>query len=521
MIGRIGEFFRRHPALRETLVWSLPALAFGALLRLMLLSYSPYAYWGSDSRSFFGFTDGVLGEFYFSINEKRRYFYPLFLFPVALLPGPVLTWLAWIQAGLGLATVGAFAYVVRRVFVGWRWLIVPATLLYAGLPVFIWYEHELIADTLFFDALVWAMAGWAAWVSQADPGRARGLWWWYLAPLAIFMLTKPAGKFFWPGVVLALVAVCAWRVPRWKQWAALAVVFLAGMTVGDDDQSAWLLYTTAFPLTQVDSSLHTEYKAEIRDLVERKRARLFLYDEEDGVVHDFLRSPEDHSERPKWQALAKDEEALAEVYRDLAMEGIRARPDLFLMIGLQRLVGSCNLGDFKDERFETGYFAERFRDQYERKRNPERMLRVAFGLGREGPLPPFEWFQERINPRPDSGLAEWLMRYVRSIQNSGQLVVRPTDAEPLLTECRLTVLGWWVVIGAGLSLLPWFFRRVGVWTVTLAMYLVAVFLVGVEHTRYFAPAWPVVILLLAVPIDAVIRVVLRKRDFGSGGRWLR
>jgi len=40
--------FRRHPLLLDAILWAIPAILFGAGLRLMLLHYSPYAYWGSD-----------------------------------------------------------------------------------------------------------------------------------------------------------------------------------------------------------------------------------------------------------------------------------------------------------------------------------------------------------------------------------------------------------------------------------------------------------------------------------------
>ena len=70
-----------------SLAWSVPALLIGASLRLMLLSYLPYAYWGSDSKSYFSFAHMLLGEGYVSLDEKRRYLYPIFMVPVAALPG--------------------------------------------------------------------------------------------------------------------------------------------------------------------------------------------------------------------------------------------------------------------------------------------------------------------------------------------------------------------------------------------------------------------------------------------------
>jgi hypothetical protein len=510
----VSRWLSRHPLVRDALLWAIPALLFGAALRLILLHYSPYAYWGSDSRSYFGFTNGVMTDFYFSLNEKRRYLYPLFLLPVTLLPGSALKALAWIQAGLGLATVVAFSYFVRRVFAGWKWLIMPLTLLYAGLPSFIWYEHELIADGLYFQCVVWSLAGWAAWVSQRDPARAKGgadraarLWWVFFVPFAIMVLSKPSVKFFWPGLLVGLVVVLAWRTLRWKEWAALGALFVAGLTVGDDDQSAWLLYTTAFPLTQIDTPKHADYKAEIRDWVLAKRERLAFYQDEDDEVHDFLREPEKQDARPLWRDLAeKDEKALQRLYHDLAFEGILARPHRFLQVGLQRLAGSVNLSDFKDDRFGTTYFADRFAEQLAKRRNPDSMVKLAFGLPLAAPLPAETEFRGWLAPHPESAAARWLQGYVRAYQNLGVIVDRAGG------RVRPTFLGWWLALGMLLALVPPYLRTLGVWVVLMTGAMVATYLVGIEHTRYFAPAWPVILLALAVVLDWPFRLARRKAD---------
>src|SRR5215212_202316 len=105
---------QRHPLIRQCLLWALPAIAFGAVLRGLLLSYSPYAYWGSDSNSYFSFSELLLTSGKTSLYEKRRYVYPIILFPIALLPGATLKWVAWLQHGFGLATLVPLAYCVRK-----------------------------------------------------------------------------------------------------------------------------------------------------------------------------------------------------------------------------------------------------------------------------------------------------------------------------------------------------------------------------------------------------------------------
>ncbi len=507
---RTRNFLKRHPLLRDVLLWSIPALLAGAALRLILIYTSPYAFWGADSRSFLGFTNGALTDFYFSINEKRRYLYPLFLFPISLLPGGTLRWLAWIQAGMGLASVFPLAYMVRKVFVGWKAWIVPVTVLYAGMPVFLWFEHELIAESVFYQGMVWTLGGWVAWVTQKDARRARLLWWWFWAPLAIMMLTKPSGKMLWPGMLLGLALVGAWRVLKWPQWTALAALFFAGLTVGDDNQGSWLLYTSSFPLTRVDTPLHAEYKAEIRDWALRKRERITLYDEEDDEVHDFLRSPETRPEFTLWNKLSKKDRD--KLYKELAIEGIRARPDLFLLVAVQRLAGSCNQEDFKTVRFEPMYYADYLEKMYFHSGVEESMMRIAFGIPKGAPYPTYEEMRGWVTPRPDSFWTKFYLDYANAYQSFGDLLRRPFKQQTILLDMRVTPLGWWAILGGIFSLFVPFLRPLGVWTITFGGYLIAVFLVGVEHHRYFALTWPFVLVLLALVPEAALRGARRWRS---------
>src|SRR5215217_3706319 len=114
MFAHIRSFLSRHSAVRDALLWAMPAIVFGAVLRLLLLSYSPYAYWGSDSKSYFSFAHKLIEEHYISLDEKRRFLYPMLMAVIAMLPGATLKWIAFLQHGLGLATLVPLAYICRR-----------------------------------------------------------------------------------------------------------------------------------------------------------------------------------------------------------------------------------------------------------------------------------------------------------------------------------------------------------------------------------------------------------------------
>jgi hypothetical protein len=277
--------------------------------------------------------------------------------------------------------------------------------------------------------------------------------------------------------------------------------------MGDDDQASWLLYNTAFPFTQLETPLHAEYKAEIRDWVLAKRVRIDRYAEEDYGVQKYLRGPDDDPRRPAWVTLSKDKTKMARVYRDMALEAIKARPDLFLSIGLHRLLGSCNPADLDDARFEPDYFGRRLAEDLRGNRTKEGMLRLAFGIPRKAPFPSTEQFYQWTAPHPDSAIARWLLGYVETYQRLGALVTRPSGEDHSLGQYRPTFPGWWLLLGMLAACFPPFLRVLGVWIVGMTAALMATYLVGIEHVRYFAPMWPIVLLALAVVIDWPVRLL--------------
>jgi hypothetical protein len=502
----MGGFFERHPMLRDALLWSLPALVFGLMLRGLLLHYSPFAYWGKDSESYFNFAFDLQTRGTIGFDAKRRFIYPLFLLPVSLLPGSTLRWVAWLQHFIGLASLLPLGYVIRRSLVSWRLAIVPVTLFYTSIPILLWTEHEVIAETIFVSAIPWAMAGWVAWVSQTDRQRGCRLWWLFFAAYAVVVLTKPSARFFWPGLVVGLAMASAWRTLRVRHALALGALFLVSLTVGQESQGARLLYTTAFPLTRLETPLHAEYKAEIRDLVEPLRQHVGAYyllcDE------DFLKDPVSDPKRPAWAALDGDKERLSTIYRELAIEAILARPDLFLSFSVQRILASANPKEFGPTRFAPDYFPTRFAERYSDAIDDHpALLRNLFALSKDGPIPPLETIQRWINPHPTSPGVSFLQTFVAQFDRLFLILRDPEGKKPhdrVYTDFRPTPAGWWLVAGALVSLIGGMRKTVGPCVIITASYLFGVYLVGSVGVRYFMPAWPALALLLAVPAEAAL-----------------
>jgi hypothetical protein len=500
-------FLRRHPLWRDALLWALPALVAGAAFRCLLMSYLPYANWNADSRSYYSFAHNLMAHGYVSLYDKRRYLYPIFLLPVTWLPGSPLRWLAPIQHAAGLLTLVPLAYVIRRVLACWKLWIVPLTVLYAVLPITLWFEREVLAEALFFDFMIWAMAGWIAWVEEARPERRARLFWWFFAALALFMLTRPAGRFFWPGLFIGVIAIGAWRDR--KVVLSLGSLFLLTLTMGSRTQGAWLLYLSCFPLTRLDTPLLADYKAEIRDKVEDSRAHLDSYYGDNGWAFEFLRDPANDPGRPLWARLERESERKVSVYRSLAREAILSHPVLYLGLGLDRLIASANPSNFNPSHFHADTYARRFEHFYDESREGEKTpLRELFALPKQGPLPSYAEFATRLGGPAESRASRTMTAWGRLVCGSwADLVVLPSSrglAVPPKLTLRFTILGWCVAAGAMLSLLPLYRRTLGVWMLASFGYLGSVFLLTIANSRYFDLVWPVLFLLAVLPGDRAL-----------------
>ena len=516
MSDLLHRFWARHPILRQTLLWAIPAVLFGAVLRGLMLSYLPYAYWGSDSNSYFSFAHKLLTQGYISLDEKRRFFYPILMVPVSILPGSILRWLAWLQHGFGLLTLLPLAYAVRKGLVHWRWWIVPVTVIYAGMPVILWYEHELLGETMMFAGVVWAFAGWCAWISEERRCRAHRLFWWFFVPFTLVILTKPSARFLWPGLLLGLVAVQAWRRLARRHLVALGLLLVMTLFVGSKKQGAWLLYVATFPLTNLETPLHREYKDEIRSRVEPLREHLDAYYLLDGPTFAFLEHPSRQDELPLFKALDKDSHLKSKIYMDLAKEAILSSPGQFLYLGAQRVIASANVSEFKEDRFTGEFYVERFEhfhaEALVKEKSPVRML---FALPKGEPIEPYSEFSRRISPCPDSWMARTVQTWVAGFERVSDLVRMPEGGPEELRSIRLarpTWLGLWLCAGIVLALLPRYHATLGVWMMAALSYLFGVFLFAGINPRYFGTAWPVLIPLLAVPADALVRLIVSRRE---------
>jgi len=201
------------------------------------------------------------------------------------------------------------------------------------------------------------------------------------------------------------------------------------------------------------------------------------------------------------------------VYLDLALEGIKARPDLFLYLGVERIVATGSSLDFCGSLFNDGAFSAEFAEYYQdAAENGDVPVRMALGLPKNAPAPPYEEYRRKLEPAPGS----WPARVVQACDRAYGKRLNLFRFPPLPAEqskvslARPTFLCVWLAAGALLSLLPSYRRTLGAWAIISVGYVFGVFLVSMVFTRYFAPVWPVLLPLLAIPVDLICGLVANR-----------
>lgn len=140
-------------------------------------------------------------------------------------------------------------------------------------------------------------------------------------------------------------------------------------------------------------------------------------------------------------------------------------------------------------------------------------LSFLFGLSKDAPLPDYPAMTKLVSPAPYSSAASMMQGYVSGFADTFNFVDTPSDdnrAKGKISAFRPTFLGWWIAAGAAVSLLSSRYRNtLGIWTLAAGGYLLGTFLLGVPSPRYFSPAWPVMVLLLALPVECILQLIRR------------
>ncbi len=274
----LQAFFRR-PATRELLWWCLPALLVGLVLRVVLTVHMPFGYFHDDAPDFLTTPEKLLFEFDWELHAKKTFLVPtLFTIPF-LLPFPALIVIPIAQHLLGLVMVVLVGLLCRLWFARWQLFIIPLTMLAAANPFFLWYEHTLMAETIFvFCTLLLALAGT---LYALDPTRRRFIF--LCVTLVLEAGARPEGKLLF-GFGLFLLVLIHFRreLPlrpfrfRGTAWPRLAIMLALALVIQlttKTSQAGLLLYTSVVRLTPTDLKVapgFDQYIGPLRDDLQKR-----------------------------------------------------------------------------------------------------------------------------------------------------------------------------------------------------------------------------------------------------------
>lgn len=248
VFARLKKFLTA-PATREFLAWCLPALLIGLALRAVLTAHLPYAYFHDDAPDFLHTPEKLFFDHELELHAKKTFLVPTIFTLPFLLHVPALIAIPIFQHALGLGIVTSIGLLCRLWSRYWRVWIVPLTVLAAINPFFLWYEHTLMAETIFlFTTMLVALAG-----TLYTLDRSRARFGFLLGALVLEAGARPEGKLLF-GFGIFLVALIHWRAWRraWPRFAIIVVVAVVTAKLTKTVQTGLLLYTSVARLTPTE-----------------------------------------------------------------------------------------------------------------------------------------------------------------------------------------------------------------------------------------------------------------------------
>ncbi len=258
-----------------------------------------------DSHTFYRTVEILWTRGEISIHPKRSYLYPLLLSLLHGLPGPMGLLILVVQHLASLLVPLAFVATVRlhtRALPALDGL--AAALLGLSAPL-LYYSHDIMADAPYAVAFWIFLFALAHFAKNPLPSSATAMLWTAFLALSF----RPDGKL----AVLVALASVAWhgrsllsRTPalRIARACALPLLACAGLWAGTKvTQQGWLFYSSVMPLTQLDTPLLSDYKAELRPVVEKARQNLPHYPGQIADVMGMLSRKSDASPGPLWDKL--------------------------------------------------------------------------------------------------------------------------------------------------------------------------------------------------------------------------
>lgn len=488
-----AENQRPHLTLRRCFWLCLPALIFGAILRFSYLAAVPEVFYGSDSNSYFVTAREAYNAHRFDLPPKRRFVYPLLL----LLAPPIpfcntAQVVAFVQHLAGLFMIFGVGWIaghfVRRPNI---WVPIIA-FLPAIWPRMLYYEHEMICETLLLGVFIAAVAVAAPRTALANDRRL--IWFCLLALLIVAV--KPAGRPIWFGLIVA-AALITRRPFQWPKvcYATIPAAILLALTSGADSQGPWLFLSSTLPLVRTEGQPYAAERTLLKPAIESARQDLPNYAFHQGPYKKMLaNNREGNPLGEEFIQFASDRKRFAKVAQTLAREAVIAHPFQYFGMVCKKIVSALG-----DQHVEARLDPKRFwREQGESshgrwEERPEEMKLVY-----EMDEPAYNAFVEERSTR-----TLWFTKYMKDSDRLKWIDTKVGE-RGTAPHTHIQFMGWLTLLGLAASLLPGRFTRTSLLWLPVLLYLFIIYAIGDTVTRYVHPVEWVGFILIAIGLDSLI-----------------
>lgn len=457
-----------------------------AAFRLWIVREVPACAFHSDSHTYLRTAKMFWDDGHIGIHPKRSFLYPTLLAVLHPAPGRLSLDILFVQHALALVVAWLAVRLRRDLAPEAGWLDPPLVVLVGLNAPLLFYAHDMMAEVGYAAAFLLFM--WRLWRFLARPvvAHAAGVLW----SAALAMAVRPDGRMLvLSGVsLIAVLLVPAWfrgGVPRGVWRAVLPLLACAGLWLGGRvTQEGWLFYSSVFPLTDLESPLHAEFKDELRPWVEGARRDLAAYPGVQNEMQGRL-GQRKGSIGPKWDALKGQgqDKRLHRVCRDLALEAVISRPAGF--IGLLGYKLRYVLGKEREmaNEFHPSKMGEDWKDQMSAEPDYVPIL--------WGDLATWEKWRDGFFSSQGEGRVEAPLRWLETI-----------TSPPWWSWAGVVALAGWA---AGIWRHGW---KLAVWLGVAAGCLVLTFAIARGITRYllpFEPLWALGVTMLVAESWRVFR----------------
>ena len=304
--------------------------------KIWLILQVPICAFHNDSHTYLRTARMFWEDWHIGIHPKRAFLYPTLLTILAPLPIRLSLSILWLQHFVTLLLPILAVRFLKEWTRFWRWLACPLVLAIGLNASILFFSHDMIAEALYVTAFWFFL--WKLWRWMVGPTltRAERLLW----SAALCLTLRPDGKV---AILLAVGAIFlfGWKWLREFNFRSKKVVHLfmpalvcLGLWIAISKhvtQQGWLFYSSVFPLTNLESEKHADYKKELKPFVEEWRANLKNYPENQGVIQWLLINPKGKSIGPLWNKMRSkgQNKKLHEVCRELALESVLSNPVMF------------------------------------------------------------------------------------------------------------------------------------------------------------------------------------------------